>query len=134
MTNVDILMGLDANKLAEVPTRELKIARLSKLAGTDFIVKVKAIPAKRFTELVSGISDNNGNVDTAKAYDANVKITFTGLVDPSMKDKDLMAKFDCSTPAQLVEKLFQGGEIGVIADAITELSGFGKNTVEEVKN
>lgn len=134
MTNVDILMGLDANKLAEVPTRELKIARLSKLAGTDFIVKVKAIPAKRFTELVSGISDNNGNVDTAKAYDANVKITFTGLVDPSMKDKDLMVKFDCSTPAQLVEKLFQGGEIGVIADAITELSGFGKNTVEEVKN
>ena len=134
MTNVDILMGLDTDKLVEVPTRELKISRLSKLAGTDFIVKVKAIPAKRFTELVSGINGDDGNVDTAKAYDANVKLAFTGLVDPSMKDKDLMEKFNCSTPAQLVEKIFQGGEISAIADAIMELSGFGKNTVEGVKN
>lgn len=134
MTNVDILMGLDAGKLAEVPTRELKIARLSQLAGTDFIVKVKALPAKRFTELVSGIREKDGAVDTAKAYDANVKIALAGMVDPSMKDKDLMEKFDCSTPAQLIEKLFRGGEIGAIADAITELSGFGGDTVEEVKN
>ena len=134
MTNVDILMGLDADKLSEVPTKELKILRLSKLAGSDFIVKVKAIPAKRFTELVSGIRNKDGSVDVAKAYDANVKIALAGLVDPDMKDKDLMEKFRCSTPMQLISTIFRGGEIGTIADTITELSGFSDDTVEEVKN
>lgn len=134
MTNVDLLLGLDADKLAEVPTKDLKIQRLSQLTGADFIVKVKAIPAKRFTELVSGIRGKDGAIDTAKAYDANVKISLAGMVDPSMKDKDLMEKFGCSTPMQLMEKIFQGGEIGVIADTITELSGFGGDVVEEVKN
>ena len=45
-----------------------------------------------------------------------------------------MEKFGCSTPMQLIEKIFQGSEIGAIADTITELSGFGGNVVEEVKN
>lgn len=134
MTKADILMGLDADKLTEVPTRELKVPRLSRLAGVEFTVKVKAIPAKRFTELVSGIREKNGEVDTSKAYEANVKIALAGMVDPSMKDKDLMEKFGCSTPMQLIEKIFKGGEIGAIADTITELSGFSENTVEEVKN
>lgn len=134
MTKADILMGLDADKLAEVPTKELKVPRLSRLTGVEFTVTVKAIPAKRFTELVSGIREKNGEVDTSKAYEANVKIALAGMVDPSMKDKDLMEKFNCSTPMQLIEKIFKGGEIGAIADTITELSGFSENTVEEVKN
>ena len=70
MTKVDILMGLDANKLAEVPTKELKVPRLSKLTGVEFTVTVKAIPAKRFTELISGIRKKNGEVETSKAYEA----------------------------------------------------------------
>ena len=57
------------------------------------------------------------------------------MVDPSMKDKALLDKFECSTPGELVEKLFKPSEIGALADAITELSGFGgDNTVAEVKN
>ena len=134
MSNIDLLMGLDADKLAAVPTKELKVQRLSQLAKADFIVKVKAIPAKRFTEFVGGIRAKDGSVDASKAYEANVKIALAGMVDPSMKDKDLMEKFGCSTPMQLIEKIFQGSEIGAIADTITELSGFGGNVVEEVKN
>ncbi len=134
MTNIDLLMGLDAGKLATVPTKELKIQRLSRLTGADFVIKVKAIPAKRFTELIGSVKAKDGSVDTSKAYEANVKIALAGMEDPSMKDKDLMEKFGCSTPMQLIEKIFQGSEIGAIADAVTELSGFGGNVVEEVKN
>ncbi len=134
MTNIDLLMGLDADKLKEVPTKELKIKRLSELSGADFIVKVQAIPAKRFTELVSGITGKDGSVDASKAFDANVKIAVAGLIDPSLKDKDLQEKFGCSTPAQLMQTIFTGSEIGVIADAVTSLSGFSGDTVEEVKN
>ena len=134
MSNIDLLMGLDTEKIAEVPTKELKLKRLSELTGADFIVKLKAIPAKRFTELVSDIKAKDGSVDMTKAYDANVKIALAGLVDPSMKDKDLQEKFGCSTPGQLIEKIFNGAEIGVMADAVTELSGFSGNVIEEVKN
>ena len=134
MSNIDLLMGLDTEKIAEVPTKELKLKRLSELTGADFIVKLKAIPAKRFTELVSDIKAKDGSVDMTKAYDANVKIALAGLIDPSMKDKDLQEKFGCSTPGQLIEKIFNGAEIGVMADAVTELSGFSGNVIEDVKN
>lgn len=134
MSNIDLLMGIDTDKIGEVPTKELKIIRLSKLTGEDFIVKLKAIPAKRFTELVSDIKAKDGSVDLTKAFDANIKIAVAGLVDPSMKDKDLQEKFKCATPGQLIEAIFNGAEIGAMADAITELSGFSGNVIDEVKN
>lgn len=134
MSNIDLLMGLDDKKLDSVPTKELKIKRLSEIMGADFIVKVKALNAKRFTELVSDIKSKDGSVDLSKAYDANIKVAVAGLVDPPLKDKDLQEKFGASTPGQLIEKIFNGAEIGAMADAITELSGFSGNVTEEVKN
>ena len=134
MNTVDILLGLDNSVLEVNNTKEMEIKRLSKAAGKPFIVKLQGVPAKRFTKIVDGISDKNG-IRTDKAYDANVNLTTTGMVDPSMKDKALLDKFECSTPGELVEKLFKPSEIGALADAITELSGFGgDNTVAEVKN
>lgn len=134
MSNIDLLMGLDNAQVAETPTKKLKIKRLSALTGADFIVTVKALSAKRFTELVSDIKTKDGSVDLSKAYDANVKIALAGLTDPSMKDKDLQEKFGASTPGQLIEKIFNGAEIGAMADAITELSGFSGSVIDEVKN
>lgn len=134
MNTVDILLGLDNSVLEVDNTREMEIKRLSKAAGKPFIVKLQGVPAKRFTKIVDGISDKNG-IRTDKAYDANVNLITIGMVDPSMKDKALLDKFECSTPGELVEKLFKPSEIGALADAITELSGFGgDNTVAEVKN
>lgn len=134
MNTVDILLGLDNSVLEVDNTREMEIKRLSKAAGKPFIVKLQGVPAKRFTKIVDGISDKNG-IRTDKAYDANINLIAIGMVDPSMKDKALLDKFECSTPGELVEKLFKPSEIGALADAITELSGFGgDNTVTEVKN
>lgn len=134
MNTVDILLGLDNSVLEVNNTKEMEIKRLSKAAGKPFIVKLQGVPAKRFTKIVDGISDKNG-IRTDKAYDANINLIAIGMVDPSMKDKALLDKFECSTPGELVEKLFKPSEIGALADAITELSGFGgDNTVAEVKN
>lgn len=134
MNTVDILLGLDNSVLEVNNTKEMELKRLSKAAGKPFIVKLQGVPAKRFTKIVDGISDKNG-IRTDKAYDANVNLITIGMVDPSMKDKALLDKFECSTPGELVEKLFKPSEIGALADAITELSGFGgDNTVAEVKN
>jgi hypothetical protein len=134
MNTIDLLMGLDAEELAELPTKELKIVRLSKKAGADCIVKIKAIPPERFTELTSGIRSKDGTLDTAEAYKANVKVATAGMVNPPLTDASLMEHFGASTPGQLIKKIFNGAEISAIADEVTKLSGFDGNVIEEIKN
>ena len=115
--------------------REIEIPRLSKKAKKPFKVKIHAISAKRFTKLATGITGKDGQVQLDKAYDVNVALTLAGMVDPDMKNKELMEKLGCSTPGELLEKIFRPSEIGTIADTITELSGFGgDDVVTEVKN
>lgn len=135
MNNVDILLSLDNEAIKFENERELEIKRLSEAAGRPFVVKVQGISARRFTRIVNGVSDAKKGVQTDRAYEANINLALAGLVDPSMKDEKLLQKFSCSTPAELLEKLFRPSEISVMADTITELSGFGSDdVVEEVKN
>ena len=133
-TILDMLLEVENDKLGSVTTKKLKINRLSEAMGADFVVEVKGLSAKRFMELASNIKDKDGSVDLSKAYDANVKIAVAGLVDPPFKDKGLQEKFGASTPGQLIEKIFNGAEISAMADAITALSGFGGDVIEEIKN
>ena len=56
------------------------------------------------------------------------------MVSPDMKDRELQKHFGCATPKDLLDKFFNGGEISKIADAVTELSGYGKDKKKKVKN
>ena len=135
MNTVDILLGMDSEDLEVTNEKELEIKRLSKKAKQPFMVKLKGIGARRFTKLASGVTDKNGQVQLDKAYDVNISLCLAGMVEPSMKDSGLLEKFGCSTPGELLEKIFKPSEIGAMADAITELSGFGADdVVKEVKN
>jgi len=127
-------MGLDAGTLKEKPTAKLEIMRLSKLAGEPFVVTLQAVSARRYTELVNNVTDKKGVVDSGKAYQAYVMVALAGMVDPPMKDKDIQEHYGCSTPEELLETIFTGGEITMIAERITDLSGMSGNVVREVKN
>lgn len=134
MNTVDILMKLDAEKLKEKPKAQLEINRLSKLSGEPFIVELEAVPARRYTDLVAGVVDKNGNIDASKGYKANKMIVLAGMKEPSMKDKALLEYYGCSTPEELLETIFTGGEISAIAEKIIEISGMSGDVVKEVKN
>ena len=56
------------------------------------------------------------------------------MAEPNLKDKDLQEHFGVKTPKDLAFKLFQGGDLAAIANAITELSGYGQSSVVEIKN
>ena len=131
MNTVELLLKTDAGKITEYPSKELEIKRLSDITGTPFMVTVRAISGRRFTELVDNIYDSKGNVSTKRAYETNILLTVAGLVSPDLKDRDLQEHFGVRTPKDLAEKIFKGGEISMIADEITELSGFGKEEKEE---
>ena len=52
MNMVDKLLKADlANKLANKPTKKVKMERLSKLLGFDFIVTLQAIDPERYADI-----------------------------------------------------------------------------------
>ena len=135
MNTVDLLLSLDNADLEVTNEKELEMKRLSKIAKKPFMVKVHGIGARRFTKLANGVTGKDGQVQYDKAFDVNISLCLAGMSDPDLKNKDLLEKFQFSTPGELLEKLFKPSEIAAIGDAVTELSGFGgSDVVAEVKN
>ena len=75
------------------------------------------------------------NVDL---YKLQIMTAVAGVVSPDFNNPELLKKFSAVTPKELMEKLFNAGEISAIADKISALSGFDeeetKEATEEVKN
>lgn len=134
---LDLLLGSDIGEIA-LPTKQVEITRLSKIYGKPFIITCKALSPEKYEE----VQDMAVNVK-GKDVDLDVNllqlfVVLEGVVDdsgkPMFKNKDLMTKFKASTPKELVKKVLLSGEIANIYGEISELSGFGENAVNEVKN
>ncbi len=134
MNSLELLMGMDYEKIVNVPTRKVKIKRLSEIAGRDFTVTLKAIPGRRLTELTGMAVKDNGAVDYGKLFDANARIVLAGLVDPDMKNPELMEHYRAASPDILLSTVFSGSEIAQMAETIRDLSGYGEDVIEEIKN
>lgn len=134
MNTIDLLMKMDANTLTKVPTGEMEIKRLTELTGEKFVVTYKALSGKRITELSANIRDEEGNVAGGRAYDANLFLIGEAITSPDLKSKELQKHFGAASPKDLADKLFNGGEVQKLADAIMGISGYGKDTDAEIKN
>lgn len=134
MNLVEKLMKMDRNKLEQIPMGEVEIKRLSELCGEPFIVKCKAISGNRHTELTALMTNKKGDLDLGKAYKVNTLMAVEGVVEPDLKNEELQKHFGCKTPKDLAEKLFPGGDMAKVGELISELSGFTKETDEEIKN
>ncbi len=118
---LDILMQTE---VAEQQTKKLKIKRLSKLAGEDVVISIKEISYSRVAEIRKAHEDNP---------EMEVHIVLASVVDPDLKNSELMAKYKATTPAELVKKLFSPGEIADISRAAQRLSGYLTITLEDVE-
>lgn len=129
---IDLLLKSDVSKLKR-PTKDVEITRLSELYGEPFIVTCQALTPSEFNELQETISINvEGNIE----LDNNIQVLtiLKGTKDPDFKSKELMDHFNVPTPKDLVQKIFLSGEISSIYTNITDLSGFSKDSVKEIKN
>lgn len=135
-TVVDLLMGMDLGTIEKVPSGEMEIKRLSKIAGTPFIVQYQAISGRDYSRIASLIADKNGNTDVSRGFDANLMICVKGIIAPDLNDEKLKKKFGAPTPKDLTEKLFTFGEVSALASAIGKLSGLNNDgeTDDEIKN
>lgn len=120
------IMKLDRDKLFEVPIAKVKAEHLSKVAGDDIKITVKALNGNLYTEFASRSTNKAGVTDYGKAYEAHAMIVVHGCIEPDLRNKELMERFGAETPKDLAKKLFPGGELVRISEKIGELSGFAR--------
>jgi hypothetical protein len=138
MNMVDKLLKADVvNKLAERPTKKVKMERLSKLFSFDFVITLRAIDPERYADIQKMAVDfTNGNADDVDIYRMQTQTLLAGIADPDFKNKELMEKFGAVLPGDIIRKLFLAGEIADLTAQITELNGYTtqKKADEAIKN
>ena len=135
MNLVDQLLKADAKKINDLETSVYLSKKLAKVLEQDEPVEVtiREIPSRRLNDIVAFQLDKKGNVDFAKTFETKLMVCLEGIVEPSMRNKDLQEHFGAKSGTDLAEKLF-GSEVNEISDAISALSGLVGNEEEEIKN
>lgn len=119
MNIVDFLQNHTANAKQ---TAEFRHARFSQEAGEDVVFKIQSL---RFDELEE--------IKRCHEEDSEVYSLLEGMVEPSLKNPELLRKYKVSGYDELVKAIFLPGEITRISTQIVALSGFRKDTIEEIK-
>ena len=139
MSLIDKLLQADASKLTEKPSRTVNIERLSKILKTKFDIKLQALDPERYADIQRNAVDitKKGDIKGINLFDMQVLTLVDGIVEPSMKSKELQEHFKAISPKDLINKLFLSGEIAELYKQINELSGYDtdtEDTDEEIKN
>lgn len=130
MSLYDKLMAVDDNVIHEKRSKEVHSARLSALFGTETSVKVEALPYRQVCKYMEMATKSNGMIDMSKAVDSRCHLIRLAVKEIPWGDKELQDKFGASDPKDLVEKLFDY-DIGIIGDAVLEVSGYTDTEEEE---
>lgn len=72
--------------------------------------------------------------DENKKLEADVYMVYNVITEPNLKDKELQKSFGCVKPTDIVEKIFDAGEIGQISQVALELAGYKKGAIKLVKD
>ena len=121
MNTLDLLLKADINSI-KIPKKEIKIKRLSERLNGDVIFTISALSLDKLEELRE-----------ANSKDFNIHTILEGVKEPNLKSRELMDKYNAVTPVELVKRLLLPGEIEDVYLAISKLSGYGINTIEEIK-
>lgn len=128
MSIFDRLMETDAAKLQEKEKKDVEISRLSALLGEPFLLTCSTLTR----EQIRHIGETSGEDDRIAAILEGCR-----LEGKKLSDKAFLDKFGAVSGKEVVEKLFRGGEISGIYQALGDLSGYTADAVkavEEIKN
>lgn len=124
--------------LAENPIENLQ--HEIKLGGRlkEFTFKIKPMSGKQFYDyqkIATKLGTNKSlEFNTAKF---NELVVLNHLVEPNLRNVELLSSLNVATPEQCLYKYFLGGELVELAEKISEISGFNttdKELEDEVKN
>jgi len=135
MNLVEKLLTVDKKEFDKIEKKEIASRQLSKLLGADAKVTIQAVDGDLFGGVSASGLDENGEVDYSRAFSTNAKIAAAGIINPDLKNEELLKHLGVATPADAAKKIFKG-EINKISAEIAKLSGFNDEeaTDKEVKN
>ncbi|MHC1683417.1 MAG: hypothetical protein AB6733_10755 [Clostridiaceae bacterium] len=124
--------------------------QLTKLTLKDLIVKKEQIEANKkktadlhILSLDAVITIESPHIDIVtdalaieNGMESNKYLLYNCIVEPNLKDKELQKEYGCVEPTDILNKIFDDGEIGSIAEECLKLAGY-KNSVsvvEKIKN
>ena len=129
------LLAVDRKEFDKIEKKEFPSKKLSKLLGCDVKITIQAVDGDLFGGLSASGLDDNGEVDYGRAFSTNAKIVAAGIVDPDLKNEELLKNLGVATPADAAKKIFKG-EVNKISAEIARLSGFEneEETDKKIKN
>ncbi len=136
MNLVEKLMKIDSGEFDKKKTKEMPSKMLSEILGEKAAVTIQSVDPQEILDLSASGLDDDGNPIITKTLETNSLIAAAAVVDPPLKDADLMKHLGVATPAQAALKLFKG-EVNTIAAEANKMAGFNIDADEvdkEVKN
>lgn len=144
---VDFLLNADIEEL-ERPSTEVEIPRLSKLMNKGkkegepkekFVLTCKALHTSKYEEIQNSALDMSNiespKVDIAKLqYGLLLNGVFADDGTRFFSNKELHKKYKVPSTKEFIKKFLLPGEAEKVASVIQDLTGFGKDTVVEIKN
>ena len=124
-------------------TKQTKITLKELLARKEQMLEAKKVPktAELYIKSLDGIITVEGPTsalakDAQEMDNGDQYLVYQCVKDPCLKSKELQEAFGCVEPIEIVEKLFDPGEIPQISVECLKLSGYigGVQAVEETKN
>lgn len=138
MSLVDVLLNSDVDEVLAEKTEEYEVERLSKVLGEKFVLTLKSIPAKRYSEIQNIAVNIKSKKKSIDLYKLRMLTLNEGIKEPNLADEKIMKKFGAKTPFEVYEKLFLTGEITDISEEISVLSGYDEKEkeedIDEIKN
>ena len=133
MNLIEKLIRIDKETLLKKETKTVKSARLSKIVGEEANIVIKELSGRKLNDISAMMVDKEGNKDFSRLADINLMYCVEGVVEPNLRDTNLMEHFGVKTPKDLAEILFDA-EAGKIAGEIISLSGLSDDAEKDVKN
>lgn len=135
MNLAEKLLKIDKGEFDKERTTQITSKMLTELFGETTKITIKAISPQEVLDISATGLDDEGNTIIKKSLATNAILAAAAVVDPPVKDTELLKHFGVATPDALALKLFKG-EVNKIAVEVNKLAGFdiGDDTDTQLKN
>lgn len=135
MNLAEKLLKIDKGEFDKERTTQITSKMLTELFGETTKITIKAISPQEVLDISATGLDDEGNPIIKKSLATNAILAAAAVVDPPVKDTELLKHFGVATPDALALKLFKG-EVNKIAVEVNKLAGFdiGDDTDKQLKN
>lgn len=123
---MDILKELLGLSAKENKTQQIKLLSLSERAEKDMIFKVRELSYNEIKKILD-------MAEISQRTDIKMQVVLKGVVEPNLKDNQLLEHYNAPTPAELLPKILSAGEIDDLYNTIQQLSGFKKITAQLIQ-